>query len=75
MSAHLFGPVPRKPPLIRMRAIDHGQAPGLMPGWKTTNGAHFRCWKCRYDAGWLFNMTATETRRGLPCPSCNGVAS
>lgn len=72
MAHDLFGPVPRKPPTVRMRAIDHGQAPGLMPGWRTAKGAHFRCWRCGHDAGWLFDLTNTEIRRGLPCPNCNG---
>jgi len=72
MVRDLFGPVPRKPPTIRMRAIDHGQAPGLMSGWETAQGAHFRCWRCGHDAGWQFNLSVGEIRRGLPCPVCNG---
>lgn len=70
-SRDLFGLVPRKAPVIRMRAIDHGCAPGLLPGWTTTNGAHFRCWRCKHDAGWLFNLSDGEVRRGVPCPECN----
>jgi len=71
MTTDLFGPVPRKPSVVRMRAIDHGQAPGLMPGWKTAQGARFRCWRCGHDDGWSFNMTVSEIKRGLPCPICN----
>lgn len=67
----LFGSVPRKPRTIRMHAIDAGEAPGKMPGWKTAQGGHFRCERCGHDAGWLFNMNVTEIRRGLPCPNCN----
>lgn len=71
MTCDLFGLVARKPTFVRMRAIDHGEAPSLMPGWKTANGAHFRCWRCGHDAGWLFNMSVSEVRRGVPCPECN----
>ena len=71
MRADLFGPVIRPPRVVRMRAVDHGQAPGMMPGWRTSAGAHFRCRKCGHDDGWSFDMTPTEICRGLPCPSCN----
>jgi len=71
MKADLFGPVHRKAPLVRMQAVDHGEAPGLMPGWRTAQGAHFQCRRCGHDAGWLFDMTVTEIRRGEPCPKCN----
>jgi hypothetical protein len=71
MKHDLFGPVPRRPPLVRMRAIDHGEAPAKMPEWKTANGARFRCWRCHHDAGWLFNLSNTEIRIGIPCPKCN----
>lgn len=74
MRHDLFGPVPRKPRRFLMHAIDHGEAPGLMPGWKTAQGGHFVCSRCGYDADWLFNLTPTEIRRGLPCPKCNGEA-
>ncbi|WP_419737909.1 hypothetical protein [Ruegeria sp.] len=49
------------PPRMRrvmMHADDRGQAPGLMPGWRTAKG-------------WLFDMTDSEVRRGVPCPVCN----
>lgn len=70
MAVDLFGPLPRKPRIKRMHAIDHGEAPGLMPGWHTAQGGHFVC-KCGHDAGWQFNLTPSEIRRGLPCPVCN----
>lgn len=31
--------------------------------------AHFAC-RCGWQA-WLSGCTATEVRRGLPCPECN----
>ncbi|WP_419739120.1 hypothetical protein [Ruegeria sp.] len=52
------------PPRVRrvmMHADDRGQAPGLMPGWRTAKG-------------WLFDMTDSEVRRGVPCPVCNDPA-
>lgn len=73
MRQDLFGPMPRKPRVVRMHAIDHGEAPGLMPGWRTAQGGHFKCSRCGHDAGWLFDLTATEIRRGLPCPVCEKV--
>lgn len=66
----LFGPIPRKPRVILMHAIDHGEAPGLMPGWRTAQGGHFKCSRCGHDAGWQFDLTSTEIRRGIPCPVC-----
>ena len=70
MRQDLFGPVPRKPRVVRMQAIDHGEAPGLMPGWQSAQGGWFKC-RCGHDAGWVFDLTPTEIRRGLPCPVCN----
>lgn len=68
----LFGYTkPRAKPRVMMHAIDVGQAPGKMPGWRTTKGAHFVCQKCGHDAGWLFDMQDSEVRRGVPCPLCN----
>ncbi|MDQ0510918.1 hypothetical protein [Ancylobacter amanitiformis] len=54
-----------------MHAVDAGHAPGLMPGWRTSMGGHFRCRRCGHDDGWSFDMTVSEIRRGLPCPTCN----
>lgn len=71
MAVDLFGAVPRKPSLIRMRAYDHGQAPYIMPGWKTSQGAAFKCWKCGFVQGWVFDLSVSEIKRGLPCPHCN----
>lgn len=71
-GSDLLGP---KPPVRRramMHAVDQGTAPGMMPGWRNSNGGHFKCPKCGHDAGWLFDMTDTEIRRGVPCPKCNG---
>ncbi|WP_419737721.1 hypothetical protein [Ruegeria sp.] len=65
------------PPRMRrvmMHADDRGQAPGLMPGWRTAKGGHFTCGRCGHEAGWLFDMTDSEVRRGVPCPVCNDPA-
>lgn len=62
---------PRRTRRVLMHAADVGQAPGLMPGWRTTKGGHFLCGQCGHDAGWCFDMTDTEIRRGIPCPVCN----
>lgn len=67
----LFGPRPSAPRIVRMHAVDVGQAPGMMPGWRMATGGHFVCSRCRHDAGWLFNLTISEIRRGVPCPVCN----
>ncbi|WP_378952250.1 hypothetical protein [Mesorhizobium sp. ANAO-SY3R2] len=69
-AADLFGPIERGRRIVRMHAVDHGLAPSILPGWKTPNGGHFKC-RCGHDAGWLFNLSDTEIRRGLPCPNCN----
>lgn len=73
MRIDLFGPRPSKPRQVRMQAIDTGQAPGLMPGWRTSMGGHFRCQRCGHDDGWSFDMMPSEIRRGLPCPVCNSM--
>lgn len=67
----LFGPRPSRPRLMRMHAADLGQAPGMMPGWRTSTGGDFICHRCGHKAGWIFNLTISEIRRGLPCPICN----
>lgn len=67
----LFGPRPRSPSVVRMHAVDVGQAPGMLPGWRTATGADFTCRRCGHQAGWLFNLTISEIRRGVPCPMCN----
>lgn len=75
MKQDTLFPLPKKPRRVMMVPEEWGQAPGLMPGWKTSKGGHFKCKKCGHDAGWLFNFTESELRRGLPCPACNeGVA-
>jgi hypothetical protein len=55
-----------------MHAVDHGQAPGIMLGWRTPKGGKFVCQRCGYDGGWMFDMLDSEVRRGVPCPVCNG---
>lgn len=70
-STDLFGSLRRAPRRVLMKAVDHGQAPGCQPGWRTAEGAHFVCPKCGHDAGWLFDLFPSEIRRGLPCPECN----
>lgn len=67
----LFGPVHRAPRRVLMKATDHGEAPGMMAGWRTARGARFECAKCGHDAGWLFDLYPSEIRYGLPCPKCN----
>lgn len=67
----LFGRPPRRRRRVMMHAIDHGRAPGVMPGWRTAKGGHFKCARCGHDGGWLFDMTDSEVRRGVPCPVCN----
>lgn len=67
----LFGKPARRPPRVMMHATDAGQAPGMMPGWRRPTGGYFVCGRCGHDAGWLFDMTFNEVRRGVPCPICN----
>jgi DNA-directed RNA polymerase subunit RPC12/RpoP len=68
----LFGDRPRPGRRVMMHAVDTGNAPGLLEGWRTTAGARFVCARCGRDDGWSFDMTVSEVRRGLPCPDCNG---
>lgn len=68
----LFGNRPRRPRRVMMHAVDTGDALGLCGGWRTTAGARFVCSRCGRDDGWSFDLTASELRRGLPCPDCNG---
>ena len=64
-------PPPRRR-LILMHAVDRGEAPGMMPGWRSPEGARFRCSRCGHDSGWLFDLGERDLRRGLlPCPVCN----
>ncbi|MVA24521.1 hypothetical protein V6582_05745 [Agrobacterium vitis] len=74
--ADLFGfeGKPRQPKRIMMHAVDVGCAPGMMPGWRTPQGAHFKCTHCGHDDGWCFDLSMTEIRRGLPCSICNEKA-
>lgn len=73
MSLPLFAAdqAPVRPRIVRMHAVDIGDAPGLMDGWKTTSGGDFVCRRCGHEAGWLFNLCPSEIRRGVPCPVCN----
>lgn len=68
-------PKPRTPRVVRMHMVDAGEAPGRMSGWKTAQGAHFKCCRCGHDDDWTFDLTITEIKRGLPCPKCNGDIS
>lgn len=43
----------------------------MMLGWTNAKGGEFVCRRCGHDAGWLFDMTETEIRRGVPCPVCD----
>lgn len=67
--------VPSQPRIVRMHAVDTGDAPGLLPGWRTTGGGDFVCRRCGHEAGWLFDMSPSEIRRGVPCPVCNEASS
>jgi hypothetical protein len=33
--------------------------------------ARFECKRCGHDSGWAKVRTATEAKRGIPCPKCN----
>lgn len=65
------GSLPRRPRRVLMTAVDIGQAPGMMPEWQTSKGAHWVCSRCGHDAGWLFNMSNTEIRNKVACPVCS----
>ena len=65
--------LPRRARRVLMTAVDIGQAPTLMPGWKTSKGAHWVCNRCGHDEGWLFDMSTTEIRKRVPCPVCNAA--
>ncbi|WP_454917354.1 hypothetical protein [Xanthobacter sediminis] len=66
----LFGPQPRAPHRVMMNAIDAGQAPGTMPGWRTSKGAHFQCRRCGHDAGYSSGGSMTATL----CPFCGAYS-
>lgn len=52
---------------VLMHVSDAGNAPsGAMI-------VHFRCPRCRHDAGWHVVASVTEGKRGLPCPHCNSA--
>lgn len=67
------GTLPRRPRRVLMVAVDIGQAPGMMPGWTTTKGAHWVCGRCGHDEGWLFDMSDAEIRKRVACPVCNAA--
>ena len=67
------GMLPRRPRRVLMAAVDIGQAPGMMPGWKTAKVSSWVCGRCGHDEGWLFDMSDTEIRRRVPCPVCNAA--
>lgn len=63
--------IPARRRIVRMHAVDAGDAPGLQPGWKSPHGGDFVCRRCGHEAGWLFNLSLSEIWRGVPCPVCN----
>ena len=74
-KADLFGPKLALPRRIMMHAVDAGQAGYMMPTWTTEWGADFTCPHCGYEAGWIFNLSDSEVRRGVPCPKCNEASN
>lgn len=67
MTARQGELLPKPPRRMRgqlMHVCDAG--PGEGPGCVV----QMQCKRCRYQSGWISFDTATEARRGLPCPKC-----
>ena len=63
----LFPRPARAKPRVLMHFIDVGHMDGA------GDVAHFVCPRCKHDAGWP-PASASEIRRGVPCPNCNPEA-
>jgi len=58
---------PPRPHVWRMHVCDAGNGEEGKPICK------MRCRKCGHESGWIEFDTVTEAKRGLPCPTCNGM--
>lgn len=63
----LFQRLPRQPARVLMHFTDvgNGAADELL--------ATFQCRGCGHETDWLICDSATEVKRGMPCPFCNQV--
>jgi DNA-directed RNA polymerase subunit RPC12/RpoP len=64
-----------KPPRARPRVLMHvSDAADCHTGAEADMGKPMcvmRCTKCSQETEWLIFETATEAKRGIPCPTCN----
>ena len=69
MNKDLFGyKAVRKPRRVLMHMIDAGVSDFVGGGIC----AQFKCRKCGYKSEWKHGFsTATDVKRGIPCPKCN----
>jgi DNA-directed RNA polymerase subunit RPC12/RpoP len=62
--ADLFPDAPRRAPIKRMHVADAG-----------SEAISFECHRCGHKTGWLLwnqrELTVTQARRGVACPTCN----
>jgi DNA-directed RNA polymerase subunit RPC12/RpoP len=66
----MFPKPPRKKRRVMMHVIDAGDH-GCVYEPGNTHIAQFQCAKCGDKSGWIEMRTATDGRRGIPCPNCN----
>ena len=53
-----------------MHVVDAGACCGG-PAVGVNTAVHLKCQHCGHDDGWR-NMMLAESKRGIPCPKCNG---
>ena len=69
MSADLFGPKPRRKARRLMHVSDAGDCCTAEGGDAVI--VQFKCVRCGHETDWMEVATATEAKRGIPCPRCN----
>ena len=69
MSADLFGPKPRRKARRLMHVSDAGDS--CSGDSDDAVIARFLCNRCGHETDWVVVATATEAKRGIPCPRCN----
>lgn len=57
-----------KPPRAKRRVLMHVTDGGYVDG--LGDAATFECRRCKHESGWVA-ASATDVRRGIPCPVCN----
>lgn len=63
-QTELFGQKPRRPRQWRMHVLDAGTRHAELM-------VRFLCVRCGHETDWMYDLTITEAKRGIPCPVCN----